>query len=366
MKNILIILVINFFLVSCIDMIKSSDEDFYESIHMQGGGWLEFYQNSEIELLELNDDFTFQIWFSGQEETGNDAPCIMSLKGNQSNIAIYRNPNINNIIMIYDNEQLIQEVELETLDLSYNQNFYLISIIKIQNQITIYINDTAIKELATVENNVWDWIDLNNNNLYDDGEFESFIDEQNGIWDQGETFIDANENDIYDQAEEFIDSNENGTWDEGETFSDANENEIYDQAEEFIDGNNAYDLGEEFEDIGVPLVIINDETMKPIIGAIINNNNNPENLWYGYIDEVRLWDIALHDTTINFHNQYPTKLSSSYNDHYLLALNGLWDFRINTSEDNINNIFQDVNDNLIYTIIYTLESMINNLSDIGR
>ncbi len=336
MKNILIILVINFFLVSCIDMIKSSDEDFYESIHMQGGGWLEFYQNSEIELLELNDDFTFQIWFSGQEETGNDAPCIMSLKGNQSNIAIYRNPNINNIIMIYDNEQLIQEVELETLDLSYNQNFYLISIIKIQNQITIYINDTAIKELETVENNIWDWIDLNNDNLYDDGEFESFIDEQNGIWDQGETFIDANENDIYDQAEEFI------------------------------DGNNTYDLGEEFEDIGVPLVIINDETMKPIIGAIINNNNNPENLWYGYIDEVRLWDIALHDTTINFHNQYPTKLSSSYNDHYLLALNGLWDFRINTSEDNINNIFQDVNDNLIYTIIYTLESMINNLSDIGR
>ena len=336
MKNILIILVINFFLVSCIDMIKSSDEDFYESIHMQGGGWLEFYQNSEIELLELNDDFTFQIWFSGQEETSNDAPCIVSLKGNQSNIAIYRNPNINNIIMIYDNEQLIQEVELETLDLSYNQNFYLISIIKIQNQITIYINDTAIKELETVENNIWDWIDLNNDNLYDDGEFESFIDEQNGIWDQGETFIDANENDIYDQAEEFI------------------------------DGNNTYDLGEEFEDIGVPLVIINDETMKPIIGAIINNNNNPENLWYGYIDEVRLWDIALHDTTINFHNQYPTKLSSSYNDHYLLALNGLWDFRINTSEDNINNIFQDVNDNLNYTIIYTLESMINNLSDIGR
>jgi len=44
----------------------------------------------------------------------------------------------------------------------------------------------------------------------------------------------------------------------------------------------------------------------------------------------------------------------------------LWDFRINASEDNINNIFQDVNDNLNYAIIYTLESMSNNLSDIGR
>jgi len=44
----------------------------------------------------------------------------------------------------------------------------------------------------------------------------------------------------------------------------------------------------------------------------------------------------------------------------------LWDFRINASEDNINNIFQDVNDNLNYAIIYTLESMSNNLSEIGR
>ena len=49
MKNILIILITNFFFLSCIDMIKSSDEEFYESVHIQGGGWFEFYENSENE-----------------------------------------------------------------------------------------------------------------------------------------------------------------------------------------------------------------------------------------------------------------------------------------------------------------------------
>ena len=114
-----------------------------------------------------------------------------------------------------------------------------------------------------------------------------------------------------------------------------------------------------------PVIIESSETIKPFVGAIINNDN-PENLWYGYIDEIRIWNIALHDTIINFHNQYPTKISSSYNDNYLESLNGLWDFKISVSEGNISNIFQDINDNLSYTIIYTLESMSNELSKIGR
>ena len=387
MKNILIILAIKIFLISCIDIIKSSDEDFYESVYVQGSGWFQFYENNENENLELADDFTLQIWFSGQEETNNEAPCIASFKGNTSTISIYRNPNINNMIMIYQNDEFIRGVELDDIDLSQYTNFYLLSIIKIQNQIIIYVNDTVIKEEETIENGSWDWIDLNNNNLYDDGEFEIFIDEENGVWDEGETFTDTNGNGIWDDEEPWNDENGNGIWDEGEIFTDCHTEEntdgtiicendpgwteemgngTYDQAEEFIDGNNTYDLGEEFEDKGIPLVIINYENIKPIIGATMNNNGNPGNLWHGYIDEMRLWNIALNDTIINLHNQYPNKVSSSYNDSYLSALNGLWNFKINTSENNISNIFQDVNDNLNYTILYTLESMSNELSELGR
>ena len=265
MKNVFIILIISYVLFSCIDVIKSSDEDFYESVHVQGGGWFEFYQNNETEILELNDNFTFQVWFSGQEITSNEAPCIVSLKGIESNLAIYRNPNINNIIMIYYNEELIKELNLDIIDLSHKQNFDLISIVKDGTEISLYLNENKI-----------------------------------------------------------------------------------------------------MEDESTPLIIQSEEIIKPIIGAKINDNNNPENLWYGYIDEIRLWNIALHDTIITFHNQYPTKVSSASNDTYLSALNGLWDFKINTSENNISNIFQDINDNLNYTIIYTLESMSNELSELGR
>ena len=264
MKNILMILIMNIFLISCIDVIKTSDEDYYESVHVQGSGWIEFYENNENELMELNDNFTFQIWFSGQEETGSDATCIVSFKGSESNISIYRNPNINNIMMIYNNDELVKEVSLENINFSEKNNFYLLSIVKDQNEISIYINENKIMQNDTTS-----------------------------------------------------------------------------------------------------LVIQNNETTRPIVGAKINNNN-PGNLWYGYIDEMRVWDIALHDTIINFHNQYPTKVSASYNDNYLESLKGLWTFRINTSENNISNIFQDINENFNYAIIYTLESMSNQLSELGR
>ena len=265
MKNILIILITNFFFLSCIDMIKSSDEEFYESVHIQGGGWFEFYENSENENLELFDDFTLQVWFSGQLETENEATCIVSLKGNESNISIYRNPNIDNMLMIYNNENLVQEIELESINFSAQENFYLLSIVKDQNEIMIYINDNLI-----------------------------------------------------------------------------------------------------MQDDDTPLIITNDDTIEPIIGTTLNSNNVPKNLWYGYIDEIRLWNTALHDTTISFHNQYPTKLSPSYEEAYLLDLHGLWDFRIEMSAESIDNVFQDIDDRPLYTIMYTLESMSNELSELGR
>ena len=257
-------LILTLYLFSCIDIMTTSEDDFYESVHIQGSGWFEFYQTNETESVELDNDFTFQLWFSGQNNTAIDATCIASLKGNISNISIYRNPNVKNMIMIYNGDELIQEMQLDSIDFSQNKNFYLLSIIKNNNQISLYINDQMI-----------------------------------------------------------------------------------------------------MADESTPLIISNEDIVKPIIGATINNNG-AENLWYGYIDEIRLWNIALHDTIINFHNQYPTKVSSSYNDSYLTALNGLWNFRISMTEESFDNSFQDINDNLKYAILYTIESMTNELSQLGR
>ena len=60
---------------------------------------------------------------------------------------------------------------------------------------------------------------LNANGGYDIGEM--FTDELNGIWDEGEDFIDNNGNGLYDEFEPFVDAgNGNGHWDEGEGFID--------------------------------------------------------------------------------------------------------------------------------------------------
>ena len=144
MKNIVNILIISFFLYSCIEIIKTSDTDVYESIHIQGSGWFEFYENNENESLILPNDFTFQVWFSGENQHNNEAQCIISLIGNNSSIAIYKNPSIENRIMIYNNDNLIQELDLESMNFNNEQNFYLLSITNTENQITIYINDMVI------------------------------------------------------------------------------------------------------------------------------------------------------------------------------------------------------------------------------
>ena len=68
-----------------------------------------------------------------------------------------------------------------------------------------------------------------------------------------------------------------------------------------------------------------------IIGGKVNNNHTyRDSFWHGCIDEVRLWNIALPDSIIEYHNDYPYKLSFESNDEtyqsYLGELFGLWTF----------------------------------------
>ena len=49
-----------------------------------------------------------------------------------------------------------------------------------------------------------------------------------------------------------------------------------------------------------------------IIGSYLDLNENPNNLWYGYIDEVRLWDMTLNSDIINFHITDNKNINSSF------------------------------------------------------
>ena len=107
-----------------------------------------------------------------------------------------------------------------------------------------------------------------------------------------------------------------------------------------------------------------------ISGAFANSNYNIlENFWYGYIDEIRLWNTWLADSTIAFQSKHPNKLDESYRytennieiETHLDSLIGLW--RFNFLEANSLIIDDSKNDN--DGIIYTLPNFIIELSQNG-
>ena len=77
---------------------------------------------------------------------------------------------------------------------------------------------------------------------------------------------------------------------------------------------------------------------KLMIGTQANANRYPlENFWYGYFDEIRLWNSLLADSTIKFQYEHPDKFGEYYRytdidgekiDTYLDSLIGLWRFNL--------------------------------------
>ena len=68
-----------------------------------------------------------------------------------------------------------------------------------------------------------------------------------------------------------------------------------------------------------------------IIGGKVNTDHTyRDSFWYGCIDEIRLWNIALADSIIEYHSDYPYKLSFESDnetyDGFLGHLSGLWRF----------------------------------------
>ena len=112
--------------------------------------------------------------------------------------------------------------------------------------------------------------------------------------------------------------------------------------------------------------LISLEGEKLIISAMANKERTIlENFWYGYIDEVRLWNTLLADSTIKFQSKHPDKIGENYRytdengkeiDTYLDSLIGIW--RLNMEEPQI--VIEDDsgynNDGTIYTLTgYSVE-----------
>ena len=246
------------------------DEKEYNSFLFKGGSWIEFPKIEDMIIEDYN--FSMQFWVSGGEINGSEAPALFSITdNNETKLALYRDPNINNSIILNINSQIVKLPELN-IDWSKSNNFNLISILFSDNTSTsIFIDDTKVYTLNS--------IDVRGCNL--------------------------------------------------------------------------------------------------IVGALANEERSIlENFWYGYIDEIRLWNILLDDASIKFHYSNPNKLGEYYREMYdddtydytsdsdFLKSNfiiGLW--RLN--KNNTNSIIEDGSNHNNHGEIFTLPNFDIELSQIG-
>ena len=105
------------------------------------------------------------------------------------------------------------------------------------------------------------------------------------------------------------------------------------------------------------LAIVGDTQL--MIGAKANKKRTIlENFWYGYMNEIRLWNTCLSDSTIRFQAAHPDKFSEFYRytvdgidiDTYLDSLIGIWRFNLSEATATIIDESGHGHDGTIYTL----------------
>ena len=247
-------------MLSCIDLI--TQKTVYNSLYFKGGSWIEIAPLDSMKMDTGTNDFTLQFWVSGGEVDTNEAPSLFWLIDPQDSIklALFRDKGKTNTITIVINSETLPPKEIDDLDWSDPDNFYLISLLFSDNaDIKIYLNDTNLIE------------------------------------------------------------------------------------PDFLPPESRLNVGD----------------AKLMLGALVNEDRTIlENFWYGYIDEVRLWNTHLADSAITFQYQHPDKFSEHYRytengveiQTYLDSLVGLWRFNLEEPQSTIEDESEDFNnDGIIYT-----------------
>ena len=240
----LLLLSVTLFILKCTNALNSEPSD-YNSIHLKGGGWLQF--NGPDINSYISNNFSLQLWVSGDTEESSDSKTLLSIldenNNNQVIFGLFRNTTVNNAIDVYLDGAYIDTITDDNLDWT-----------------------KTIFNLITITSEEED----NGNNL-----IKIFINDA-----------------------------------EGYRIEDT----------DLQIGNNDLIIG----------------------GKVNSSQTEASNFWTGYIDEIRLWNVALTADEINFHFTNSYKLISStdnsetdiiegsYEDPRLCGLVGLWRFNYNS------------------------------------
>ena len=113
----------------------------YRSVHLNGNGWIQIPNqnyNCTNDLRVFDDNFTFEIYFSGDNKNTNSAGTIFSLTGKQTEN--FRDTNCNGEL----DEGEIDNDGNGTLDIEVNDDFVVLAVQNdptVNNLLSFYVND---------------------------------------------------------------------------------------------------------------------------------------------------------------------------------------------------------------------------------
>ena len=120
MQNIIlkiIILSTLLLVVKCTDILNNDSSE-YNSIHLKGGGWLQF--NNQYINSHLNSDFSLQLWISGKTDQSNDSKTLLAVLDEDNNneiiFGLFRNTTVNNGIDIFIEGNYIETITDNSID----------------------------------------------------------------------------------------------------------------------------------------------------------------------------------------------------------------------------------------------------------
>ena len=127
-------------LTACTNMLIPDIQN-YRSVHLNGNGWIQIPNqnyNCTNDLRVFDDNFTFEIYFSGDNKSTNSAGTIFSLTGKQTEN--FRDTNCNGEL----DEGEIDNDGNGTLDIEVNDDFVVLAVQNdptVNNLLSFYVND---------------------------------------------------------------------------------------------------------------------------------------------------------------------------------------------------------------------------------
>ena len=179
----MILISIFILLLTACSNILIPDSQKYRSVHLNGNGWIQIPNqnyNCSNDLRAFDGNFTFEIYFSGDNKNTNSAGTIFSLKGKQTEnfvdtncngeldqdeidndgdgtlnieindefvvLAVQNDPTVNNLLSFYVND-VENEVFFEDKNFNSKDQFHLLQITSNSDSLFFYIDREEILSL---------------------------------------------------------------------------------------------------------------------------------------------------------------------------------------------------------------------------